>query len=681
MAYDSLMIVLLILGFGFVIFFHELGHFLAAKAVGIKVEQFAVGFGHAIVAWRKGIGFHVGTTVPECERRVDAYLTGHQLSRETPGAVESAEKTLGLGDTEYRLNWIPLGGYVKMTGQDDLRPNAQVDDPRAYNRKSVSARMLVVVAGVVMNIILAAIGFMVVFLIGFHVAPARVGGIMPDSPAQRAGLQVGDEIDTLNGKKQWDFTKIALNTALMEEGQPVPMEITRDGRKISLTITPERFKGNSKDFLALGIEAYRDLRGLKDAELADVGNPNDLVLPEELAVKPGETIIAINGKAVRPDDYQVLDEALQSSSGKPVVLTVRNVNGSERLAYVQPHFADPFTSGSFHLVGMVPRARLMSVLPNSPSRGKLRPGDVIESITRNGKTTQAPTGEQLTEILKSAGANSEVVSMTVLRNVDGVEKEKVIPDLQTGLKLEGTDKRGLGIQLGLDEEHSVVADVLPDSPASRADIPRSAVITAIGDDLVSNWYDLESALLDIKPDEPVPVKFIAPSGKPAEANLVVDAAQIGAIHAVRYYCLLQLNEPDSAMRKTSNPFVAAAWGITETRDFILQFYVTLRRMLDGSLSPSNLMGPVGIFIAGKKLAFKGVDWLIWFLAMISANLAVVNFLPIPIVDGGLFSFLILEKIQGRPLSPRTQAIAQYAGMAFLVCVFLFVTYHDLTMRF
>ena len=121
--------------------------------------------------------------------------------------------------------------------------------------------------------------------------------------------------------------------------------------------------------------------------------------------------------------------------------------------------------------------------------------------------------------------------------------------------------------------------------------------------------------------------------------------------------------------------------MTETRDFVLQFYVTLRRMIDGTVSPANMMGPVGIFIAGKKLAFKGPDWLIWFLSMISANLAVVNFLPIPIVDGGLFTFLVLEKIQGKPLSPRVHAIAQYVGLAFLVGVFLFVTYHDLTRWF
>ena len=99
-------------------------------------------------------------------------------------AVIEAEKEAGLGETEYRLNWIPLGGYVKMLGQDDLRPNSEAADPRSYNRKSIPARMVVVSAGVIMNILLAGIGFMVLFMMGFHVPPAWVGNVASDSPAQ-----------------------------------------------------------------------------------------------------------------------------------------------------------------------------------------------------------------------------------------------------------------------------------------------------------------------------------------------------------------------------------------------------------------------------------------------------------------------------------------------------------------
>src|SRR6185503_14095883 len=100
-------LILLILGFGFVIFFHELGHFFAAKWVGIRVEQFAVGFGQAMLSWRKGLGLRFGSSGKEYEELL------------------AAGKGEGVGETEYRLNWIPLGGYVKMLGQDDLRPGAE----------------------------------------------------------------------------------------------------------------------------------------------------------------------------------------------------------------------------------------------------------------------------------------------------------------------------------------------------------------------------------------------------------------------------------------------------------------------------------------------------------------------------------------------------------------------------
>src|SRR5436190_22263775 len=99
-------LILLILGFGFVIFFHELGHFLAAKWVGIRVEQFAVGFGQALISWRKGMGFKTGSSGKKYEELVAAGQAGD------------------VGETEYRLNWIPLGGYVKMLGQDDLHANS-----------------------------------------------------------------------------------------------------------------------------------------------------------------------------------------------------------------------------------------------------------------------------------------------------------------------------------------------------------------------------------------------------------------------------------------------------------------------------------------------------------------------------------------------------------------------------
>src|SRR5688572_22651279 len=264
-----LSIALLVFGFGFVIFWHELGHFLAAKWVGIKVEQVAVGLGHPILSWRKGIGLRVGNTQREYERRVKAHVEREQAKRQltdraspTADQLTRAARALGLGDTEYRLNWIPLGGYVKMLGQDDLNPNANSEDPRAYNRKSIPARMLVVSAGVVMNVILAAILFMVVFLIGFNVPPAVVGAMRTNSPALLAGVEFGDQVLTLNGQKQHDFTKLQLNSALLHADSDAVLVVDRDGKQHTFNVRPVRDPATGFLSIGAGVRPVYNLKGL-----------------------------------------------------------------------------------------------------------------------------------------------------------------------------------------------------------------------------------------------------------------------------------------------------------------------------------------------------------------------------------------------------------------------------------
>src|SRR5437762_1570339 len=193
---------LLIFGFGFVIFWHELGHFIAAKWAGVKVEQFAVGFGQALISWRKGLGIRWGSSAKEFEQMTQAAKEGVQK-----------RDISQIDETEYRLNWIPLGGYVKMLGQDDMNPNSLSDSPRAYNNKPISKRMVIVSAGVVMNIILAVVFFTILFRIGFDVPPPVVGMVQPLSPAQLGGLRVGDTVISFDGRIQSDFTKIVMNTA------------------------------------------------------------------------------------------------------------------------------------------------------------------------------------------------------------------------------------------------------------------------------------------------------------------------------------------------------------------------------------------------------------------------------------------------------------------------------------
>jgi regulator of sigma E protease len=692
------MILLLILGFGFVIFWHELGHFLAAKAVGIKVEQFAVGFGQALVSWRKGVGVRWGNTQKEYYKQVEDHLAHSRKGQLAGGGkidwtdreMSHAASELGLGDTEYRLNWIPLGGYVKMLGQDDLRPDAAADDPRAYNRKSVSARMLVISAGVIMNVILAAILFVGVFLIGLNASPAWVGNIIPQSPAQKAGLMVGDRIRVFDGHSEEDFTKIKLDTALAKADATVSITVARPQpdksmKEMTFTITPERPEGGT-GFVSLGFEQPIALKGLTHEDVEASGSNLAKIekdLPaESLLVLPGDTITAINGKSVSPDDFQAFDAALQDF-GKPVQLSVRTADGHTRSGSFQPHFMG-FFSGPFHVAGMCPRAEVAQVTDDSSARGKLQDGDDLVQLTVQSNPPQTlndPTRDKLMELLKKAGASGDTLSITVLRHEGNTDKTITFSGLKATASVgDQKGQKGLGVGLDVDETHPVVGDVLANSPAAAAGLVRSDAITAINDQPVKTWYDVHRLLAGATAGQDVRIAFTR-GGHAQQATLKLDAAQLATVQRIRYSQPLPFLAPYTIDRKATNAWVAVKWGVIETRDFILQFYVTLQRMFGGSIALSNMMGPVGIFIGGKTFAYRGISWLLWFLAMISANLAVVNFLPIPVVDGGQFVFLILEKIKGRPLSPRAMAIAQYVGLAFLAAVVVFVTYHDIMRRY
>jgi len=679
--YQFMDYLLLALGLGFVIFFHELGHFLAAKYCGVKVEQFAVGFGPAAVAWRKGIGIRWGSTQKELAERtagsaVEGALTAHDLE------LAPDDK---FGDTEYRLNWIPLGGYVKMLGQDDLRPEDSAD-PRAYNNKPIRSRMLIVSAGVIMNLILAAIGFMIVFLIGYPVPPAVVGQLYSDSPAMmatradgtRVGLQPGDQIRTMNGRKTiGDFTKVQLNVALAEAGEAIPIEVQHlDGKIETLYVTPARMRDDPHGLLALGITQPEQLAGPAKDEVTDWDTKllKETADPDVLAVGPGDVITAINGQPVGIDEFYKLTDALQDANGQTVKLTVKSADGKLSEKIITPHFQVPFTKEEMNFLGMVPRASVDSVMESSPARGKLKPGDVVESIEAGSDRVMHPSLTQIQETLSAAGEKNLSVSMMVLST--GEMTPHRVDDLSPNQRIE-SGKRGLNISLRYDERRMVVARVLPGSAADGR-IPAGATILTVNHQPVNNWFEVRKIIANSDGETPIVFGYLPPgeNEKPTTASLKPDAAAIA-------YCQMLVAEADLDLRqmpgtmKTSNPLVAIGWGIIETRDLILEFYLTLQRMFTGGVSPTNMMGFVGMVHAGAQFASRGTSWLIWYLANISANLAVVNFLPIPIVDGGLFTLLILEKIQGKPLSQETQRIVQMVGLVLILGVFLLVTYQDI----
>jgi regulator of sigma E protease len=404
---------------------------------------------------------------------------------------------------------------------------------------------------------------------------------------------------------------------------------------------------------------------------------------ESLLIKKGDVITAVDGRPVKPDQYYVLDAALQKAAGKAVPVTVTESNGHTRTEYFKPDFVERFKGDSdpVNFGGMQMLARIDTIQNNSPLiKDGVEPGDVIVSVAEpgvSGQTLSFPTGSRVVEEFHAAGDKQVPLTITLRR--DGKE---LPPITETPTIKIGPGKYGFGIALGRDEQEPIVAtELLDGSPAKAANVPGGASILAVNDTPVSNWFDISNTMKELKPDQPV-VLIALVDGK--KTPITLKPLSGDELSEIRTNTLISIScdtlMPNEFARKGANLWESAKMGVGETRDAILQVYQTVRSMSRGSISVKEISGPVGILGMGYRVAQSGTTHLVWFLSIISANLAVMNFLPIPIVDGGLFTFLVIEKIKGSPISQRTQAIAQAVGLALLLSVFLFATYQDVFTR-
>ncbi len=137
-------------------------------------------------------------------------------------------------------------------------------------------------------------------------------------------------------------------------------------------------------------------------------------------------------------------------------------------------------------------------------------------------------------------------------------------------------------------------------------------------------------------------------------------------------------EPEGGLLQAGGPIEEGGKGYRQTKRVMSSTYLTFARLAQGTVKVEHLKGPVGIAHLGTMIADRGFIWLLFFFALVNINLAVVNFLPIPITDGGHMLFLIWEQITGRPVSIAVQNAATLAGLVLIVAVFLFVTYNDIS---
>lgn len=240
---------------GVLVAFHELGHFLAARWVGVKVLKFSIGFGPKIF--------------------------GRQV-----------------GETEYLVSAVPLGGYVKLFGEDETEATTPEDRRRSFSHQDLWGKVLIVAAGPGFNFILAYVIFAgwlstgsPLFVPTFRDLSADVEALVPGSPASVAGMEVGDRVVRVNGKEISTKTEL-LDLVSRSNGQPISLEVRRGGQLKTLTATPVRMTGDEastdEPLYTIGIE---EMPALVTSVMH--GSPASLA-----GLQPGDRVVAIEGHTI-----------------------------------------------------------------------------------------------------------------------------------------------------------------------------------------------------------------------------------------------------------------------------------------------------------------------------------------------------------------------------------------------
>jgi len=673
-----------VVGLGMVIFVHELGHFVVAKLCGVKCEKFY-------------LGFDIG----------GLKLWKHRW-----------------GETEYGIGILPLGGYVKMLGQEDnpARLRAEMErarlqqaqqagetaspslgpspgspaslaappappafDPRSYLAQSVPARMAIISAGVVMNVLFAVLTGAVAYRLGFFQVSCGVGGVIPGAAAWQLNFHVGDRITHIGGKPVHDFMDLKNIMTVGDVDRGVTVEIERPGVAEPFTVTVLPNQTGSVPTIGIvppyGTQLYEKFPAVP-------GSPAARALPPLHApyrvVQIGEEPVA---------RYADIYRQLALHPDKPLSVTLERVAspGAEKSEGSSPPPPERIevrvAPAAMRTLGLkMPMGPITLIQAGSPAaKAGLQPGDLITAV--DGEPiddamrlpeqlrVRALAGGKVTLTVQRKGEEKAVQLEVPLRRADWYEIPLVrgnpmsAPALGIAYEVPNRIKgvaRGSpadGVPPSLKPGDVIAkAEILPPDPKTVQDPALAKFIRDLGsravkivfteepDDWPYFFYRIQDALPGSQ------VKLTLSSGR----TCVLAPADAADWYFPERGFLFRLDEFFVRAGSWASALNSGAKKTVESMTLVFQFLGKIR-------SRARLIGgPFTIFTVAYQHAAEGPAELFLFLTIIGANLAVLNFLPIPVLDGGHLVFLCYEGITGKPPNERVQLWLSYAGLLVIV---------------
>ncbi|MCA9127478.1 MAG: site-2 protease family protein [Planctomycetales bacterium] len=679
------------LGLGFVIFVHELGHFLAAKTFGVRCDKFYVGFDVPI-----SIGpIHLPRTLGKFQ----------------------------WGETEYGIGIIPLGGYVKMLGQDD-DPRKQAEenekiraggsqeeveevlDPRSYPAKPVWQRMIIISAGVVMNLIFAVVLAGIAYRCGVAYTPTVVGSSMGGGPAWQIGLQPGDQVlrfgemkSDVRNMRYDDFAIGVIMRGFAGNKPQLPLTIEHSGQRKELVATPTADYDPDREIYRIGLNPPNTPR-LGDEPYTDISFLHS-VAPD---LRSGDLITAVNGETLPTDErFKValgseLTARLQAHWEQSIELTIERKSqqeGREASETVQVELP-PVPVKSLG-IGFEPGPIVALQEGSLGQKAGMQVGDVIEAVNDEPvvdglalpSLVARSAGQEVRLRLRrpSGDSDSQSSGESVVVAVQCPPEAAFDPISNLAGRL---TLAGLGVAFEVTSTISQLDESLADGEL------------AVGDKLTQvHWLadvEQQKSLKDLftpKAFVPQPIDksfnvaslygfmqslpegarlkcYVQHDGKTLTKDLVLKNAEDWYWHqrGIMLSPLMDIHE-------TKNLVSAAQLGLWETSRRFTDVLDFLRLLVTGRIGARGVGGPVAIVNAASTEASLGVSRLLLFLTLLSANLAILNFLPIPALDGGHMVFLTFEAIRGKPVSEALQIRLTMAGVLGLLCLMAFVIVKDI----
>lgn len=729
---------LVLIGVNMLIIVHEWGHFIVARACGVRCDKFYIWFD----AW--GFKFF----------------------------------KFKWGDTEYGLGWLPLGGYVKMLGQEDNpahmqeelerakkhgyhmeHEEAEAESPEAepkgataeapkpetptldaeskpaeesgdegeageeltedelhhiedalyaedsYLSKKVWQRAAIIAAGVTMNVVFAFVCAMGAYILGVYKPVCEIGGVTPGDAAWRAGLQSGDVVTEIDGKPADIFNDILRAVAIgdVDDGVEFTIERTRQGAEpehLTFNLQPDR-----ENRLAPTIGAYSShILKIRDTQ---PGTPAHQASPK---IESGDVLIAVNGEELAEGEYGDFRRIEKLHRTQPLTFTVKRVKeeSKEKALKTPKELTDSdYTTLDVTVqprkvrrvgivVGMGP---IQAVQTGSPAaKAGLQAGDVIEKCDGSPIADPMHWPEELQEMAQAAGDEPTTVELTYRRGKETktVQVQLKAADWDTQL-LHGDNPwecAPIGVAYKIDP---VVKSVIPDSPAAKAGIKPGQRITSIqflapSEELLKKYGEKEWSegkaielkagkvnwpfLFDRMQDSTLPGQEIeielASKDKSGEEELT--KYKVVPVEAENWYDSDRglLFEAKTIFFQADGVGAAFSYATEETLGALSMVTRFLQKLSTQQVSMKGLGGPVTIVSMAYHHASADFGTYLLFLCLLSANLAVVNVLPIPVLDGGHLVFLAYEGITGRPPNEKLQIILSYAGLILLLTLMIWL---------